>query len=137
MVAVVHQLTGGQGADLTFEVTGAQAAVDVIGDVTRMSGKLVLVGFHTGEPPLASPRPVELDGVRPSQRALPGSRGDPARNDRGGTVLLATGRLEMAPLVTHRFSLPEINEAFQTAIDKPEGFVKAVVEVAGGKGASI
>lgn len=33
-------------ADLSLEVTGVQAALDLCGEVTRMSGKLVIVGFH-------------------------------------------------------------------------------------------
>jgi hypothetical protein len=30
-------------------------------------------------------------------------------------------------VVTHRFGLDDINEAFATAVDKPEGFVKSTV----------
>ena len=48
----VEEVTGGRGADVTFEVTGVQGGIDLIGDVTRMSGKVVLVGFHQGAPRL-------------------------------------------------------------------------------------
>jgi threonine dehydrogenase-like Zn-dependent dehydrogenase len=34
----------------------------------------------------------------------------------------------MEPLVTHRFPLDRIDDAFRTAVEKPEGFVKAVVQ---------
>ncbi|HWC32846.1 MAG TPA: L-iditol 2-dehydrogenase, partial [Actinomycetota bacterium] len=50
------------------------------------------------------------------------------RGMRIGMRLLASGRLSMDGLVTHRFSLEAIDEAFRTAIDKPPGFVKATVE---------
>lgn len=53
---VVKELTGGQGADVSFEATGAQAPLTMLGEVTRMSGKVVIVGFHQGgmrELPLA------------------------------------------------------------------------------------
>ena len=49
-------MTDGQGADVSFEATGAQAPLTMLGDVTRMSGKVVIVGFHQGgmrEIPLA------------------------------------------------------------------------------------
>ncbi|HSK66743.1 MAG TPA: zinc-binding dehydrogenase [Anaerolineales bacterium] len=46
----VKSLTDGQGADVSFEVVGAQAPFNLLGDVTRMSGKVVIVGFHQGEP---------------------------------------------------------------------------------------
>src|SRR4051794_38537827 len=45
---VVRERTGGTLADVTFEVTGVQAPLSVMGDVTRMSGKLAIVGYHQG-----------------------------------------------------------------------------------------
>jgi threonine dehydrogenase-like Zn-dependent dehydrogenase len=46
----VAEVTGGRGADVTFEVTGVQGGLELVGDLTRMSGKVVLVGFHQGVP---------------------------------------------------------------------------------------
>ncbi|WP_375430691.1 zinc-binding dehydrogenase [uncultured Friedmanniella sp.] len=126
--AAVHRLTGGRGVDLTFEVTGAQGALDVMGDVTQMSGTLVLVGYHQGEPrqvPLAQWNWMAFRLVNAHFR-------DPAVIMRGmstGMALLATGQLDLGPLVTHRFGLDAINDAFAAAVAKPAGFVKAVVVV--------
>lgn len=128
LAEVVRGLTDGQGADVTFEVTGSQSALDSIGDVTRMSGKLVLVGFHQGEPrrvPLAQWNWMAFSLLNAHFR-------DVAVIMRGMTVglqLLAGGQIQMAPLVTHRFPLDEIDAAFTTAVAKPDGFVKAVVEL--------
>jgi threonine dehydrogenase-like Zn-dependent dehydrogenase len=44
-----------------------------------------------------------------------------------GMRLLRAGRIDLAPHVTHRFPLAAIGEAFDTAVGKPDGFVKAVV----------
>jgi threonine dehydrogenase-like Zn-dependent dehydrogenase len=41
--------------------------------------------------------------------------------------LLTSGRLNLEELVTHRFGLDEINQAFRTAHEKPEGFVKSTI----------
>jgi L-iditol 2-dehydrogenase len=41
--------------------------------------------------------------------------------------LLSSGRLSVGDLVTHRFPLDDVDEAFATLRDKPEGFVKAVI----------
>jgi threonine dehydrogenase-like Zn-dependent dehydrogenase len=41
--------------------------------------------------------------------------------------LLTAGRLDLSPLVTHRFDLADINDAFRAAVTKPPGFVKAIV----------
>lgn len=125
---VVAELTGGAGADITFEVTGTQSALQTIGDVTRMGGRLVLVGFHQGAPravPLGHWNWMAFDLVNAHFR-------DEAVILRGMTVgmrLLTAGRLDLSRLVTHRFELDEIGDAFRTATQKPPGFVKAVVEM--------
>jgi threonine dehydrogenase-like Zn-dependent dehydrogenase len=123
---VLAGLTGGRGADITFEVTGVQGGLDQVGDLTRMSGKVVLVGFHQGAPrslPLGHWNWMAYDLRNAHFR-------DTATIMRGMDVagrLLASGRLDLASLVTHRFGLGDIGEAFATAVAKPEGFVKAVV----------
>jgi L-iditol 2-dehydrogenase len=127
---VVAELTDGRGADVSFECTGSQAALLSVGDVTRMSGKVVLVGFHQGAPreiPLAHWNWMAYDIVNAHFREV-------STVMRGMTVgmrLLVSGALSVAPLVTHRFTVEDINVAFQTARDKPDGFVKATVVFSG------
>jgi threonine dehydrogenase-like Zn-dependent dehydrogenase len=48
---------------------------------------------------------------------------------RAGMRLLTSGRLALDDLVTHRFALEDVNEAFAVAVEKPIGFVKATVTV--------
>ena len=127
---VVSGLTGGVGADVTFEVTGTQAPLAVVGDVTRMSGKIAIVGYHQGAPreiPLAQWNWMAFQIVNAHFR-------DVNTIMRGMTIgmrLLTAGRLSLQGLVTHRFGLDDINEAFATAVDKPEGFVKSTVTFPG------
>jgi 2-desacetyl-2-hydroxyethyl bacteriochlorophyllide A dehydrogenase len=126
---VVGGMTDGKGADVTFECTGSQGALSGLGDVTRMSGKLVLVGFHQGPPreiPLGFWNWMAFDIVNAHFR-------DVAVIMRGMTIgmrLLSAGKVSLEPLVTHRFALDDIGAAFQTAFDKPPGFVKATVVLA-------
>jgi L-iditol 2-dehydrogenase len=57
---------------------------------------------------------------------------DPAtimRGMRTGMRLLTSGRIALDDLVTHRFGLDRVNEAFATAVEKPPGVVKATVTV--------
>lgn len=130
VVEVVADHTEGRGADVTFEVTGSQAPLEVVGAVTRMSGKIVLVGFHQGPP-----RKVPLGQWNWMAFQIRNAHfRDEATIMRGMSVgirLLESGQLSLEGLVTHRFGLPDINEAFRTAVDKPEGFVKATVVMRG------
>jgi len=123
---VVSGLTAGTGADISFEVTGVQAPLQLVGDTTRMSGKIVLVGFHQGEPrqlPLGQWNWMAFQLMNAHFR-------DVATIMRGMSVgmrLLTSGQLTLDGLVTHRYGLDDIGKAFATAVVKPEGFVKATV----------
>jgi 2-desacetyl-2-hydroxyethyl bacteriochlorophyllide A dehydrogenase len=126
LVDVVKEITGGLGADVSFEATGAQAPLTVLGDVTRMSGKVVIVGFHQGglrEIPLAYWNWMAFQIINAHFREV----STIMRGMRIGMRLLTSGRLSLEDLVTHRFQLGEIGQAFQAAHEKPAGFVKSTI----------
>lgn len=122
----VKEITGGRGVDIGVEAAGKQETLDVAGDVTRMEGTLEVFGYHQG-----GPRSVPwgywnwmafriVNGhVRSAQLYVEGMT--------TGLKMLEAGTLKMGPLVTHRFPLEEINQGFETASAKAEGFVKGVV----------
>ena len=123
---VVKTLTDGQRADVSFEVVGVQAPLNLLGEVTRMSGKVVLVGFHQGEPrqvPLGYWNWMAFQILNAHFR----EEATILRGMRIGMRLLTSGRLSLQDLVTHRFQLSEIGQAFRTAHEKPEGFVKSTI----------
>ena len=123
---VVRSLTGGRGADVTFECTGTQRALTTCGDTTRMSGAIAIVGFHQGADraiPLAYWFWLAFTIVYAHFRDLAVIM----RGTATGMRLVAGGVLPTDGLVSHRFPVEEINTAFATLREKPEGFVKAVV----------
>jgi L-iditol 2-dehydrogenase len=123
----VKELTDGRGADLSFEITGVQGALDLLGDVTRMSGTVVIAGYHQG-----SPRTLRLGDWNWMAFRIANAHfreiGTIMKGMRTGMRLLTSGRIGMDRLVTHRFPLEDIDQAFRTALEKPHGFVKATVE---------
>src|SRR5215216_269588 len=126
LAEVVKEMTGGQGADASFEATGAQRPLTLLGDVTRMSGKVVIVGYHQGgmrEIPLAYWNWMAFQIINAHFREI----STILRGMRIGMRLLTSGRLTLSDVVTHRFSLEQVGQAFQTAHDKPAGFVKSVI----------
>ncbi|HJR96587.1 MAG TPA: alcohol dehydrogenase catalytic domain-containing protein [Actinomycetota bacterium] len=126
LAEAVMRETGDAGADVTIEATGSQRALDEVGDVTRMSGTIAIAGYHQGAPrqiPLAHWNWMAFRIANAHFR-------DPAvimHGLRTAMRLLASRAIELDDLVTHRFDLDRIDEAFRTAIDKPDGFVKATV----------
>jgi 2-desacetyl-2-hydroxyethyl bacteriochlorophyllide A dehydrogenase len=122
----VEELTDGELCDRVLEVTGKQEPLDLAAKLTRVRGRLVIAGFHQD-----GPRQVDmqmwnwrgLDVINAHER-------DPAiyvRGMREAAGAVASGRLDPSPLYTHEFPLDRIGEAFATASERPEGFLKALV----------
>jgi threonine dehydrogenase-like Zn-dependent dehydrogenase len=115
----------GEEFDVVFEATGHQEPLDLAARLTRVRGRLVIVGYHQ-------------DGRRSVDMQLWNWRGldvinaherDPAvyvAGLRGAVEAARAGRLDPAPLLTHRYPLAEIGEAYRVSSERPEGFVKAV-----------
>ena len=126
LTEVIADLTGGAGVDVAIEATGTQAALAVLGEVTRMSGTVTIAGYHQGEP-----RSIDLATWNWKAFRIANAHfrdvGVIMHGMRRAARLLASKRISMEPLVTHRFPLERIDEAFAAALEKPEGFVKAVV----------
>jgi L-iditol 2-dehydrogenase len=125
---VVAELTDGRLADVSFECTGSPAALQTVGEVTRMSGKVVLVGFHQG-PPRSVPLGYWNWMAYDLRNAHFREEATILRGMETGMRLVRAGIVDLAPHVTHRFELADIADAFDTAVAKPEGFVKATVVV--------
>jgi 2-desacetyl-2-hydroxyethyl bacteriochlorophyllide A dehydrogenase len=126
LVEAVAEVTEGRGADVSFEVTGVPAPLGVLGDITRMSGKVAIVGYHQGgmrELPLGRWNWMAFHIVNAHFREV----ATIMRGMHVGMRLLTSGRLSLDGLVTHTYPLTRIDEAFRTAYEKPDGFVKATV----------
>ena len=127
--AAVLAATDGAGSDLTYEVTGVQGGLDLAGEVTRMGGKLCIVGYHLG-----GTRTVPLGHWNwMGFKILNGhfrDRGTIMGGMRAGMRLVNAGSIDVAQLVSHHYPLDRIAEAFEVAAAMPEGFTKAVIEQA-------
>jgi NADPH2:quinone reductase len=111
--------------DVVYEATGHPEPLELAGQLTAVRGRLVLVGYHQD-----GRRSVDvqlwnwrgLDVVNAHER-------DPAvyvEGLRAAVALCAAGRLVLGPLITHRYALEELGEAYRISSERPDGFVKAV-----------
>jgi 2-desacetyl-2-hydroxyethyl bacteriochlorophyllide A dehydrogenase len=118
----VHDLTGGVGADIVIETSGYPASSAIVLDVVRKEGKVAHIGWANDLPPLPvipiMAKTLTIFGVGGN-----GGRGQYERS----LELVRSGRIDLAPMVTHRFSLDDIAEAFDTAASKAGGAVKVIV----------
>jgi 6-hydroxycyclohex-1-ene-1-carbonyl-CoA dehydrogenase len=101
----VRRLTDG-GADVAFEAIGLPATIRQAFDSVRTGGRLVVVGYASEEVPL----PVSRMMFREIE--VLGSLGCRPVDYPPLIRLVAEGRLKVKELVSHRFPLEGINEAF-------------------------
>jgi 2-desacetyl-2-hydroxyethyl bacteriochlorophyllide A dehydrogenase len=122
----ILELTGGSGADVVFETSGNPAAIQLCCDLAAFGGRVGISGLFSAPLALDTSTAMrkELDliwinsystwhGVREYELAL---------------ELVARGRVQAAPLVSHRVGLDEIAQAFAWAADKAaSGATKVMV----------
>lgn len=123
VVAAVRDLTGGHGADIVLECSGAAPAVDQAIHMAKRSGKVVLVGFF-GEPVTADLNHAVMNGI-----SLQSVRGEGTGSIARAVSLASRGRLNANALVTHHFPLTEIGEAFDTYAERRGDAIKVMLDV--------
>jgi L-iditol 2-dehydrogenase len=133
-VAAAMEWTGGKGADLVFECAGGTSMPQTLPQATRMvrrGGTVVIVGgFDAGETSI----PLEWQRIQMSEITLVPSASfamHDLRPEQGEVLdLIAKGRIDVRKLITHRFPIDRINEAFDVAQAKDEtGAVFVALEV--------
>jgi len=122
----VQELTGGRLCDRVLEVAGRQAPLDLASQLTRERGRLVIAGFHQDglrqvDMTLWNWRGLDVINAHERDRAIY------VRGVREAAAAVAAGRLDPSALYTHEFELGDIGDAFETAVRRPHGFLKALV----------
>jgi NADPH2:quinone reductase len=130
---VVGSATGGRMADVVIEATGQQMPLDLGAELTRVRGRLVVAGYHQDGPRSVNMQLWNWRGID----VINAHERDPEIYKSGmeeGVRLLAARELDLEPLITHTFPLSDIERAFQTAEERPEGFIKSLVVADGAEG---
>jgi len=112
VVARVLQETGGFGADFTFEATGLVAVMRQAVEAARMGWGLCTVAGVAGKGETLDIIPrLLITGRRVCGSSFGGVKG---RDQVPELVQLALdGRLDLAPFISHRISLDEVNQGFE------------------------
>jgi threonine dehydrogenase-like Zn-dependent dehydrogenase len=118
-----------QTCDVAIEAAGAQETLDAAARLCRIRGRLVIAGYHQ-------------DGLRTVDLQLWNWRGLDVVNAherdevtavegvRAAVAAVRVGQLDPSLLYTHTFPMEQIDEAFELLRSRPQGFVKALVEIA-------
>ena len=125
------------GPEVVIEVTGAPEPILNAFGFAAPGGRVVLLGSTRGATDQVNfYRDVHKKGltivgahnaVRPREDDRAGAW-TAARDDRAALRLLRTGRLNVAPLITHRFPAREFEAAYRLLFDWDEGLLGCVLE---------
>lgn len=118
-VPVVMEATYGRGADIVFECAGSETTFEQSLRMVHRGGKVALVGLY--EQPV-NWNPVSIVGHNIDLIGC-GLRFDLP----GAMALIASGRVDTQPLITHEFPLDKVKEAFETQL-KSDDAVKVLVK---------
>lgn len=121
-VEAVRDLTNGQGADLVLECSGAKGTIIQALEMSGKGGKVVMLGVAKDGVTEAIP----LKYTTHNELTLFGSRANP-NVSRKVIQLVAAGRIDVKDMVTHTFSLEEVNQAFETFEKRLDGAMKVVI----------
>jgi threonine dehydrogenase-like Zn-dependent dehydrogenase len=124
-VARVMELTDGVGADMVVECTGQPGPCAEAFDMIRKNGRLSINGVYH------QPVQVPLNKIVQWNLLITGPKAEGMWAMERAIPLLADGRLNLKPLITHRFSLDDINQAFETFTGRIGGAIKVIVKPAG------
>lgn len=123
VVTEIKRLTGG-GVDVAIEALGTQATFENAMRVLRPGGTLSSLGVYSGK--LQIPLDTFAAGLgnhRIVTTLCPGGK----ERMRRLIEMVRRGKLDLTPLLTHRFRLDQINEAYRLFGDRADGVMKVVV----------
>ena len=110
----------GDWADVVFECSGSEATVRQSIDVARPGGRVVWVGMGTDEATIPISRGLEKElswhGVFRYVNSYPVV-----------ISLMARGKIDGAPLITHRFDFPAVHEAIEFSRTHRKESIKTMV----------
>jgi threonine dehydrogenase-like Zn-dependent dehydrogenase len=123
-VKTILEATGGRGVDVAIEALGLQATFENCLRVLRPGGVLSSLGVYSGK--LTLPLDAFAAGLGDHTLVTTLCPGGKERMRRLMNVL-ASGRTDLKPLVTHRFTLDQIEEAYELFGHQRDGVLKVAI----------
>jgi L-iditol 2-dehydrogenase len=121
VVEQVRELTHGLGVPAVVECAGTAEAIRDCCLAAAKGGVVSVIGIPHEDPTLPMKR-IVLDEIE-----IIGDRANPNTAE-DALSLLVNGRVDLAPLLTHRFALADFAQALETFETRREGAVKVAIK---------
>ena len=123
-VDAVNDMTGGIGADLVIEAVGSTETLSQAFHFVRDEGSVVLFGLPESEDPV----PFDYSQMfksRANAFTVLGSQDEVGLKSYAEAVrLISSGQIDVAPIISHRINIADIDQAFEVARERVDGAVK-------------
>lgn len=123
-VEAIRQATGGRGADVAIEALGTQQTFESCLRSLKPGGVLSSLGVYSGN--LALPLDAFAAGLGDHTIVSTLCPGGKERMRRLMNVV-GSGRIDLRPLVTHRFKLDQIESAYDLFANQRDGVLKVAI----------
>lgn len=120
----ILRLTSGRGVDVAIEALGKQATFEAALRVLRPGGTLSSLGVYSEDLRIPlKPFAAGLGDYRIITTLCPGGK----ERMRRMMNVIASGRADLKPLVTHHFKLDEIETAYELFANQGDGVLKVAI----------
>jgi alcohol dehydrogenase len=123
LAEIVH-LTKGRGVDVAIEALGTQQTFESCLRVLKPGGTLSSLGVYSGK--LSLPLDAFAAGLGDHKIVTTLCPGGKERMRRLLNVV-ASGRVDLKPMVTHRFKLDQIEQAYELFANQRDGVLKVAI----------
>jgi threonine dehydrogenase-like Zn-dependent dehydrogenase len=129
-VQVVAKITGGQMTDVVIEAAGEADAINLAPALVKTGGHILFFGI-----PRAYGFAFDYEMFFRkycTTTSIAGAGFEPGlKSTRAALELVASGAIDVSPLLTHRLPFDRVPEGYQLARDRNDGAIKIVIEMPG------
>src|SRR5690606_8972006 len=120
----IRRLTGGRGVDVAIEALGVQQTFEACLRVLRPGGTLSSLGVYSGNLTIpADAFGAGLADLRILTTLCPGGK----ERMRRLISVIEGRRADLKPMVTHRFKLDDIEQAYELFANQRDGVLKVAI----------
>lgn len=127
-VDAVREITGGRMADLVIEAAGDESAINLTPRLVRHGGHMHFFGIPRGQ--VFAFNFDTFFRVFGSTTTLSGTSNEPGlRSFRQAVQMIASGEIDVTPMLTHRLPFARALDGFDLAMTRRDGAIKIVIEM--------
>ncbi len=122
LMDTVHRVTSGWGVDIIFEASGSEGAIKNIFEPLCPGGTVVFIGMPV------EPVPVDIVAAQAKEARME-SVFRYANQYARAVALLASGKIDIKPLITDKYKFADAVKAFEYAANPKPTSVKTIIEM--------